>query len=200
MRRRIVSLLLTFSILLPMLPLSVLTAFAQDTTLYGDADGNGTVDMSDVNLMEQYIDGDAQAQSAIHFNEADVNADDVVNSDDVALVKEYLAGNIQLTDDLCTVSFDTGGGGEIDPIKVGRGYAIMQEIPSPGKEGEVFIGWKKADGKPVLNADLWRKLNELVSVHRVTFVKVKGHADNELNNRCDALARGAIRKLSETEQ
>jgi len=70
----------------------------------------------------------------------------VVNSDDVALVKEYLAGNIQLTDDLCTVSFDTDGGGEIAPIKVGRNYAIMQEIPSPGKDGEIFVGWQKEDG------------------------------------------------------
>lgn len=146
MKRRIVSLLLTFSILLSMLPLSVLTAFAQDTILYGDADGNGTVDMSDVNLMEQYIEGDEEAQTSIHLTKADVNKDEVVDEVDVALVKEYLAGNIQLTDDLCTVSFDTGGGGEIDPIKVGRNYAIMQEIPSPGKEGEVFIGWKKADG------------------------------------------------------
>ncbi len=146
MKRRIVSLLLTFSILLSMLPLSVLTAFAQDTILYGDADGNGTVDMSDVNLMEQYIEGDEEAQTSIHLTKADVNKDEVVDEVDVALVKEYLAGNIQLTDDLCTVSFDTGGGGDIDPIKVGRNYAIMQEIPSPGKEGEVFIGWKKEDG------------------------------------------------------
>ncbi len=52
--------------------------------------------------------------------------------------------------------------------------------------------WKKADKKPVLNADLWRELLALTHIHRVTFHKVKGHADNELNNRCDALARGAI--------
>lgn len=146
MKKRIVSLVLTFSVLLSMLPMSVLTAFAQDSILYGDADGNGTVDMSDVNLMEQYIDGDAEAQAAIHFAEADVNVDGVVNSDDVALVKEYLAGNIQLTDDLCTVSFDTDGGGKIAPIKVGRNYAIMQEIPSPGKDGGIFVGWQKEDG------------------------------------------------------
>lgn len=146
MKKRIVSLVLTFSVLLSMLPMSVLTAFAQDSILYGDADGNGKVDMSDVNLMEQYIDGDAEAQTSLHFAEADVNADSVVNSDDVALVKEYLAGNIQLTDDLCTVSFNTDGGGEIAPIKVGRNYAIMQEIPSPGKEGEIFVGWQKEDG------------------------------------------------------
>ncbi len=143
MKKRILSLMLTFSILLSMAPL---TALAQDNILYGDADGDGTVDMSDVNLMEQYIDGDAEAINSIHFNEADVNADGVVTSDDVALVKEYLAGNIQLTDNLCTVRFDTDGGGEIAPIKVGRDYAITQEIPSPGKEGEVFIGWQKEDG------------------------------------------------------
>lgn len=146
MKKRIVSLVLAFSILLSMLPMSALTALAQDSILYGDADGNGKVDMSDVNLMEQYIDGDAETINSIHLADADVNADNVVNSDDVALVKEYLAGNIQLTDDLCTVSFDTGGGGEIAPIKVGRNYGIMQEIPSPGKEGEIFIGWQKADG------------------------------------------------------
>ena len=90
MKKRIVSLVLAFSVLLSMLPMSVLTAFAQDSILYGDADGNGKVDMSDVNLMEQYIDGDAEAQAAIHFAEADVNVDSVVNSDDVALVPSVL--------------------------------------------------------------------------------------------------------------
>ena len=57
-------------------------------------------------------------------------------------------------------------------------------------------GWKKADGKRVLNDDLWKALLSLTRVHEVTFHKVKGHSDNELNNRCDELARGAITKLS----
>jgi len=52
--------------------------------------------------------------------------------------------------------------------------------------------WKKADKKPVLNDDLWKRLLSLTRQHEVTFHKVKGHADNELNNRCDELARGAI--------
>ena len=56
-------------------------------------------------------------------------------------------------------------------------------------------GWKKADKKPVLNADLWQSLLALTRTHRVTFHKVKGHADNELNNRCDELARAAIRAM-----
>ncbi len=146
MKKRIISLVLTCSVLFSVLPLSVLPAFARDDVLFGDADGNGKVDMSDVHLMEQYIDGDEKAQAEIHLKAADVNVDDVVNGDDVALVKEYLAGNIQLTDDLCTVRFDTDGGGEIAPVKVGRNYAIMQEIPSPGKAGETFVGWQKEDG------------------------------------------------------
>lgn len=53
-------------------------------------------------------------------------------------------------------------------------------------------GWKKADKKPVQNVDLWTELLRLTRVHSVTFRKVKGHADDELNNRCDELARAAI--------
>ncbi len=55
--------------------------------------------------------------------------------------------------------------------------------------------WKKADGKPVLNVDLWEELYQLTRIHEVTFYKVKGHADNEYNNRCDELARQAISEL-----
>ncbi len=56
-------------------------------------------------------------------------------------------------------------------------------------------GWKKADGKAVQNVDLWEELYSLTQTHEVTFHKVAGHADNELNNRCDELARGAITEL-----
>lgn len=54
-------------------------------------------------------------------------------------------------------------------------------------------GWKKADNKPVLNDDLWKRLLALTRLHKVTFFKVKGHADNEYNNRCDKLATDAIK-------
>ena len=56
-------------------------------------------------------------------------------------------------------------------------------------------GWKKADGKPVLNVELWEELFALTKVHEITFFKVAGHADNEYNNRCDELARRAITEL-----
>ena len=55
-------------------------------------------------------------------------------------------------------------------------------------------GWKKADKKPVENRDLWERLLELTARHSVKFHKVKGHADNEYNNRCDKLATGEIKK------
>ena len=52
-------------------------------------------------------------------------------------------------------------------------------------------GWKKADKKPVLNQDLWKKIIELKSKHNVTMNWVKGHAGHPMNERCDELARQA---------
>lgn len=48
--------------------------------------------------------------------------------------------------------------------------------------------WIKSDKSKAKNIDLWEKLIELISFHNVKFIKVKGHADNEYNNRCDKLA------------
>lgn len=59
-------------------------------------------------------------------------------------------------------------------------------------------GWKKADGKPVLNSDLWDKLYMLTERHNVVFNKVQGHADDVLNNRCDQLAREAITQIKKS--
>jgi ribonuclease HI len=52
--------------------------------------------------------------------------------------------------------------------------------------------WRTAGKTPVKNVDLWQQLLIEVSRHQVEFVKVKGHADVELNERCDELARAAI--------
>ena len=48
--------------------------------------------------------------------------------------------------------------------------------------------WKKADGKPVLNQDLWQRLLNAAARHKVTFVHVLGHNGHEYNERCDKLA------------
>ena len=49
-------------------------------------------------------------------------------------------------------------------------------------------GWRKADKKPALNADLWDKLLERTETHEVTFKWIKGHAGFAENERCDRLA------------
>ena len=54
--------------------------------------------------------------------------------------------------------------------------------------------WKTASKEPVKNKELWQELDKLTQIHQVKFHKVKGHSDNEFNNRCDELARGEIQK------
>ncbi len=56
-------------------------------------------------------------------------------------------------------------------------------------------GWKTADGSPVKNKELWQSLYQFTQIHKIEFIKVKGHSDNEYNNRCDELARNAILNL-----
>ena len=55
--------------------------------------------------------------------------------------------------------------------------------------------WQTADKKPVKNKEMWQEIYNLTKIHKVKFIKVKGHADNEFNNRCDELARNAIKLL-----
>ncbi|MDE6028786.1 MAG: ribonuclease HI [Clostridiales bacterium] len=57
--------------------------------------------------------------------------------------------------------------------------------------------WRTADKKAVKNQDLWQRLYELMQQHNVSFIKVKGHADNEYNNRCDKAARAEIAKIED---
>ena len=57
-------------------------------------------------------------------------------------------------------------------------------------------GWIKADKKPALNADLWERLLSLAEMHELHCHWVRGHAENEYNNRCDRLAVAAREKLA----
>lgn len=56
-------------------------------------------------------------------------------------------------------------------------------------------GWVKSDKKPALNPDLWDELLRLESIHTPRYHWVKGHAENEFNNRCDELAVAESRKF-----
>ena len=55
--------------------------------------------------------------------------------------------------------------------------------------------WRTSENKPVKNKELWQELYNLTKIHDVTFNKVKGHSDNEFNNRCDELAVMESRKF-----
>ena len=56
-------------------------------------------------------------------------------------------------------------------------------------------GWVKSDKKPALNVDLWEKLLPLLKTHEVVRHWVKGHSENEKNNRCDKLAVAQSQKF-----
>ena len=55
--------------------------------------------------------------------------------------------------------------------------------------------WRTSGKDDVKNRELWEELDALTQKHKVKFIKVKGHSDNEFNNRCDYLATNAIKEL-----
>ncbi len=58
--------------------------------------------------------------------------------------------------------------------------------------------WRTSGKKEVKNIPLWKELLALCNIHKITWHKVKGHADNEYNNLCDKLARGEVDKYLAT--
>ncbi|MCA6221666.1 ribonuclease HI [Photorhabdus antumapuensis] len=60
-------------------------------------------------------------------------------------------------------------------------------------------GWRKADKSPVINVDLWRRLEQAISRHDIDWQWVKGHAGHDENERCDELARAAANSPTETD-
>ncbi|MBR6632714.1 MAG: ribonuclease HI [Clostridia bacterium] len=56
--------------------------------------------------------------------------------------------------------------------------------------------WKKSDGKPALNIDLWQKLIPQLERHKVSFIWIKGHDGHPYNERCDVAAVEESQKFS----
>ena len=65
---------------------------------------------------------------------------------------------------------------------------VMDGLSKGWAKGWRARGWVKSDKKPALNVDLWEQLLDLIAQHELHYHWVKGHAENEYNNRCDALA------------
>ncbi len=116
--------------------------------------------------------------------------------------REYNGGEIQTTNNRMEVMAVIVGLKRLKyPCKV-EVYSDSAYTVNAFSEGWIYgwkqKNWKRADGKLVQNVDLWEELYSLTQIHEVTFHKVAGHADNELNNRCDELARAAITELRKT--
>lgn len=72
-------------------------------------------------------------------------------------------------------------------------YSDSQYLCRAYNENWIY-GWIKKGFKDVKNPDLWKRLIELTSIHEMTFVWVKGHAENEYNELCDKLARNMAKE------
>ena len=65
---------------------------------------------------------------------------------------------------------------------------VVDGITKGWAKGWRARGWVKSDKKPALNVDLWERLLPLIATHDIRYHWVKGHAENEYNNRCDQQA------------
>lgn len=72
-------------------------------------------------------------------------------------------------------------------------YSDSKYVVDSVNKGWVF-SWERKNFEKRLNADLWIRFLQVYRRHRVSFVWVKGHADNPMNNRCDELAVAAALK------
>ncbi len=72
---------------------------------------------------------------------------------------------------------------------------VIDGLSKGWAEGWRKNGWRKADKKPALNPDLWETLLNLAQIHTLHYHWVKGHAENEKNNRCDQLAVAESKKF-----
>ena len=75
-------------------------------------------------------------------------------------------------------------------------YSDSAYVVNAFKQGWIYNwiknNWMTSNKEPVKNQEIWKELYTLTKTHKVNFIKVKGHSDNEYNNRCDEIARNAI--------
>lgn len=87
-----------------------------------------------------------------------------------------------------------------EPCKV-KLYSDSQYLVDAFNEKWIFDwrnnGWRTSNKKEVKNIDLWQELLDLNDTHVIEFIKVKGHADNEFNNRCDKIAVNEYKKIKD---
>lgn len=110
--------------------------------------------------------------------------------------KEISGGNKQTTNNVMEITAVIEGLKQLKFECEVTIYSDSAYVVNAFKQGWIYNwmrnNWKTSGGEPVKNKELWQELYALTKKHKVEFVKVKGHSDNEYNNRCDELARNAI--------
>ena len=80
-------------------------------------------------------------------------------------------------------------------------YSDSKYLVDSVTKGWVFAwrknNWVKSDKKKALNVDLWTELMDLMNIHDITFIWVKGHDGHPENERCDELAVRAAERFTE---
>ena len=114
-------------------------------------------------------------------------------------LKEINGGNIDTTNNIMEITAVIEGLKMLKKPCVVEVYSDSAYVVNTFKNEWIETwqknNWRTSDKKPVKNKELWEELYELTKIHTVEFIKVKGHSDNEYNNRCDELAREAITGL-----
>ena len=113
--------------------------------------------------------------------------------------KEISGGKKDTTNNIMEITAVIEGLKQLKKQSEVQVYSDSSYVVNTFKQGWIYNwmkkGWRTASGEPVKNKELWQELYSLTQKHKVEFIKVKGHSDNEFNNRCDEMAREAIKKL-----
>ena len=113
--------------------------------------------------------------------------------------KEISGGKKDTTNNIMEITAVIEGLKQLKKQSEVQVYSDSSYVVNTFKQGWIYNwmkkGWRTASGEPVKNKELWQELYNLTQIHKVEFIKVKGHSDNEFNNRCDEMAREAIKNL-----
>ena len=113
--------------------------------------------------------------------------------------KEISGGKKDTTNNIMEITAVIEGLKQLKKQSEVQVYSDSSYVVNTFKQGWIYNwmkkGWRTASGEPVKNKELWQELYDLTQKHKVEFIKVKGHSDNEFNNRCDEMAKEAIKNL-----
>ncbi|WP_085785816.1 ribonuclease H family protein [Ketogulonicigenium robustum] len=121
-------------------------------------------------------------------------ADNIINRREISGRADGETTNIRMEMTAVCVALEAINPNSAEPITVLSDADIISKAMNGWLAKWKLAGWRKANGKPVENRDLWERLDKAVSGRSVTFKWVRGHNGTEHNERADALAHRQARK------